>query len=152
MRTDRGPGRRRGGTTFVETLLAVVLICMVMLAVAGGTWAWARTQRKIELHERALATGVARLELLTSLPPERRPAPGEYSLASVAGDPDLVRVLEAREVAGHELHFELVVEEHPVAYPDYFFGGSEPIPYLDFRRFRMRVHGGTLDLELVALK
>lgn len=142
----------RAGTSFVETLVAATLALLLMGMVGAGIWAWSRQRGKLEVNERALSTAAARLELLVSLPADRRPQPGSYTHADWKDDPDLARVLEPREVRGRTLAFEMVVEEHPVEYPDFFFGGSQPIPYLDFRRFRLRVRDEGLALELVVLK
>lgn len=144
--------RTRRGATLLEALLAAVLVTMLVGLVGGGLWNWARQRSHVERLEGALAALKSRLELLTSLPLDRRPEPGTYRAADLAGDPDLARVVEAKDLGGGEVDFVLVVEDHPAEYPDYFFGGGERIPYLDLRRYRLRIEGGGLDLELVALK
>lgn len=143
---------RRAGTSLVETLLAAVLALVLAGCVAGAMWSWARSSRLLDARERALSLARSRLELLTSLPADRRPGPGSYQVGDADGDPDLGRVLATESYQGASLTIGLVVEERPVRYPDYYFGTGEPIPYLDLHVYRIRVEGARTGIELAVLK
>ncbi len=146
-----GRGRQATGFGFVETIVAAVLAALLLALVGGALWSWNRERGRLERFEKAVSLLTARLDLLASLPPERRPEPGTYRSGEVE-DPDLARVLEPRPLGGETVRLELVVEVQPVAYPDYFFGGKERIPFLDFRRHRLRTVGGGISLEMVGLR
>lgn len=135
--------------------MAAALVLTLAGLVAGAVWQWSRSGRRLELRERALGAAEGRLDLLVSLPLHRRPKPGRYRAADAAqGDyaDDLARVLEPRDLGGARLEFELVVEENPVEYPDYFFAGGGRVRHLDLRRYRILARGGDLEIELVTLR
>lgn len=135
----------RRGLSFVEALLAAVVVFTLAGMAAVGVWQWSRGGRVVERHQRALAIAAGRLEMVAALPLHRRPGPGTYAAADASGDPDLARALAPAAEAGETLEFTLEVEEVPVEYPDYFFGGGA-VKHIDFRRFRLSARGPESEL------
>ncbi len=142
---------RRQGFSLVESLFAMVLVVGLAGTAAMTVWSSSRQTSLLEIRERTLAAASSRLEMVTGLPLHRRPNPGTYQFSEAPEDSDLARVLAPKSLGGVSLEFTLVVEEHPVEYPDYFFGGGS-VKHIDFRLYRLRSKSENLEIELVTLR
>jgi hypothetical protein len=137
--------------SFVEALLAVVVVTLLAGMAGAAVWGWSRQGRRLELRAQVLEAAAGRLEMLTALPVHRRPGEGRYVSADAEPGTDMARVLEPRDLGGQSFQFELQVTPRKVRYPDYFFGAGE-VEHDDFRGYRLFARAADVEVELVTFR
>lgn len=143
--------KARSGVSFVEALMAVVVVTMLAGMAGAAVWGWSRQGRRLELRARVLEAAAGRLEMLTALPQHRRPEEGHFVSSDAEPGTDMARVLEARDIGGQSFAFELQVTTRRVRYPDYFFGSGE-VEHDDFRGYRLFARADQVEIELVTFR